>query len=138
MAAILAGAQATLDRDAQLLLDSVEGLLQSAQLGELRTGQDRLQMKIHASRLVRCEGAVSPAQLLTAPEQLESAQALSRLAELLKRNTLLSDYAGRAAASDAGAAAAEAPAAAAAAPAAEAPAEPAAEGGQPAAEAAGS
>jgi hypothetical protein len=108
MAAILAGAQATLERDAQLLLDSVEGLLQSAQLGELRTGQDRLQMKIHASRLVRCDGAASPAQPLTAPAQLEAAQALSRLAELLRRNTLLSDYAGRAAASDAGAAAAEA------------------------------
>ena len=56
------GTHASLDRAAQLLLDRVEGLLQSAQLGELRTGQDRLQMKIHASRLVRCGAAGSRAR----------------------------------------------------------------------------
>jgi len=105
--AALARTHAHLDADAQQLLDSVEGLLLTAQVSEQRHGQDRLLLRLHAARLVRPRPYVHPPPPPQPRLQVEAAQSLSRLAELLKRNALLSDYAGRAAASDAETAAAQ-------------------------------
>lgn len=83
----------------------------------VRNAQERLQLQVHAARLVRnapcvalrCAGLAW--SLLTwqrASAQVEAAQSLLRLTERLKRDTLLCDFGGRVAASDAAAAAAQA------------------------------